>query len=145
MTASPTARVWPAATLAAAALSGAPSTVHALVTGRDPLESLRAAGTLLLSDDADPGPLAVAGVAAHVVVSTGWALLLWPMVRGRVRPVVVGAAAGAVIAATDLGLARRFFPRIAALPTAPQVADHVAFGAIVGAVAGRAHPAAGPA
>lgn len=143
MTASTTAPGWPAATLAAAALSGAPSTVHALVTGRDPLGSLRAAGTLLLPDDADPGPLAVAGVVAHVVVSAGWAGLLWPVVRGRGRPIVVGAAAGAMIAATDLGLARRWFPRIAALPTAPQVADHVAFGAIVGAVASRAHQAAG--
>lgn len=100
---------------------------------------------MLLPDDADPGPLAVAGVVAHVLVSAGWAGLLWPVVRGRARPVVVGAAAGAVIAATDLGLARWWFPRIAALPTAPQVADHVAFGAIVGVVAGRARSAAGPA
>jgi hypothetical protein len=53
-------------------------------------------------------------------------------------PVAVGAAAGAAIAALDLGLvvhgpAGRRWPLIRALPVWPQVADHVAFGAIAGA------------
>jgi len=50
----------------------------------------------------------------------------------------VGRLGGLGIAALDLGIAQRRFPAIAALPRAPQVADHVAFGAIVGAVLGRA-------
>jgi len=43
-------------------------------------------------------------------------------------------AAGLAIAWLDLGIARRRFPAIAALRQGPQVADHVAFGAVVGAV-----------
>ena len=37
----------------------------------------------------------------------------------------------------DLGLVGRSNSRIAALPTAPQVADHVAFGVVVAAVVTR--------
>jgi hypothetical protein len=45
-----------------------------------------------------------------------------------------GVCAGAAIAALDLGLIGRRFARIRALPLAPQVADHLAFGAVVGVV-----------
>jgi len=41
--------------------------------------------------------------------------------------------AGLAIAATDLSIADARFPAIAVLPRGPQVADHVAFGALVGA------------
>jgi hypothetical protein len=41
------------------------------------------------------------------------------------------------IAALDLGVAARRFPAIAGLPRAAQVADHAAFGALVGAVVAR--------
>ena len=41
-----------------------------------------------------------------------------------------GALAGLAIAALDLGLVGRRFPRIRALPLVPQLADHAAFGAI---------------
>jgi hypothetical protein len=34
----------------------------------------------------------------------------------------------------DLTIAGRWFPAIAALPRLPQVADHILFGALVGAV-----------
>jgi hypothetical protein len=47
---------------------------------------------------------------------------------------VWGALAGLGIAALDLGLIGRRFPRVRALPQLPQVADHVAYGATVGAV-----------
>ena len=80
----------------AGVLSGAPSTVHALVTGADPLAAIRAAGNLLLPADARPAALLAAGAVAHV--------------------------------------ARRRWPLIRALPVGPQVADHLAFGAIAGAV-----------
>jgi hypothetical protein len=51
----------------------------------------------------------------------------------------VGLAGGAAIAALDLGLLAhgpigRRWPLIRALPVGPQVADHLAFGAIAGAV-----------
>ncbi len=45
-----------------------------------------------------------------------------------------GAAAGVAIAAGDLGLVGRRVPPIRALPVVPQVADHLAYGAVVGVV-----------
>ena len=121
----------------AAVLSGAPSTVHALATGRSPLDAVQAAGTLLLPDDAAPSALAAAGVVAHSAISLGWGVVLAAVLPRR-RTVVWGALAGLAIAALDLGVLARRWPRIRALPTAPQVADHVAFGALVGAVVSRA-------
>jgi hypothetical protein len=121
----------------AAVLSGAPSTVHALATGRSPLDAVQAAGTLLLPDDAPPSARAAAGVVAHGAISLGWGVVL-AVVLPRRRPVGWGALAGLVIAGVDLGVLGRRRPRIRALPLVPQVADHVAFGALVGAVVSRA-------
>ena len=55
----------------AAVLSGAPSTAHALATGRSPFDSVRAAGTLLLPDERAPDALAAAGLVAHGAISLG--------------------------------------------------------------------------
>jgi hypothetical protein len=121
----------------AAVLSGAPSTVHALATGRSPFDAVEAAGTLLLPDDAPPSARAAAGLVSHGAISLGWAVVLAAVLPRR-RTVVWGALAGLAIAGLDLGVLSRRWPRIRALPTAPQVADHVAFGALVGAVVSRA-------
>jgi hypothetical protein len=121
----------------AAVLSGAPSTVHALATGRSPFDAVEAAGTLLLPDDAPPSARAAAGLIAHGAISLGWGVVLAAVLPRR-RTVVWGALAGLAIAGLDLGVLGRPWPRIGALPTAPQVADHVAFGALVGAVVSRA-------
>jgi len=121
----------------AAALSGAPSTVYALATGRSPFDAVEAAGTLLLPDDAPPSARAAAGLVAHGAISLGWGVVL-AVVLPRRRTVVWGALAGLAIAGLDLGVLGRRWPRIRALPTAPQVADHVAFGALVGAAVSRA-------
>jgi hypothetical protein len=121
----------------AGALSGVPSTVHAVATGRSPFDALKAAGTLLQADDAPPSAQAAAGVVAHGVISLGWGVVL-AVVLPRRRTVAWGALAGLVIAGLDLGVLGRRWPRIRALPRAPQVADHVAFGALVGAVVSRA-------
>ncbi|MDQ3308295.1 MAG: hypothetical protein M3499_08085, partial [Actinomycetota bacterium] len=51
-----------------------------------------------------------------------------------------GALAGLAIVGLDLTIAERRFPAIAGLPRAPQVADHVLFGALVGAVIARRDP-----
>jgi hypothetical protein len=126
----------------AGVLSGLPSTVHALVTGADPLAAARAAGNLLLPARASSRSLLAAGAGAHAVISIGWGTVLAVAVRRtplRRSPTVAGLIAGAVIAALDLGLlahgpAGRRWPLIRALPVAPQVADHLAFGAIAGAV-----------
>ncbi len=114
------------ASILAGGLSGAPSTVHALATGRSPLAAARAAGELL----GRPGLLR--GAVAHAVVTVGWTLVLERLLRRRHR-VAWGAAAGLAIAALDLTIAEHRFPAIAALPRWPQVADHLAFGALVGA------------
>jgi len=124
----------------AGVLSGAPSTVHALLTGRDPLAAARAAGNLLLPADAAPEALLVAGALAHGAISFGWATVLAVAVRRTsLSPITVGVAAGAAIAVIDLGLLAhgplgRRWPLIRALPVGPQIADHLAFGALAGAV-----------
>jgi hypothetical protein len=119
----------------AAVLSGLPSTLHALATGRDPLEATKAAGSILLPRETRTLPLVLAAAPVHLVLSLGWALALQ---KGRVRGTVPGAVAGLAIAALDLGVVGRRFPRIRALPLGPQLADHIAYGAVVGAVLARA-------
>ena len=118
----------------AALLSGTPSTVHALATGRDPLEATLAAGSILLSHETRRTRLLAAAVPIHLVLSLGWALALD---RAGVRGARRGALAGLVIAALDLTVAARMVPRVRALPLLPQLADHAAYGAVVGHVLAR--------
>ena len=117
------------ATAAGAVLSGAPSTVHAIATGRSPLAAARAAGALLPRRDRRPG--LVAGGLVHLAVSAWWGTAIG-LVLPRRRAVAWGAAAGLVIAALDLGIVGRRVPAVRDLPQAGQWADHVAFGATVG-------------
>jgi hypothetical protein len=113
----------------AALLSGAPSTIHALLTRRDPLEATLAAGSILLPHETRRPRLAAAAVPVHLALSLGWTVVLD---RAGVRGSPAGAVAGLAIAALDLGVVGRRMPRVRALPLAPQVADHVLFGTIVG-------------
>jgi len=122
-----------AAGAAAAVLSGAPSTLHAIATRSSPLEPTLAAGTLLLPRERRPLALALAAVPVHLALSFAWALLLAALLPRR-RTVAAGTLAGLAIAALDLGVVGRRRPRIRALPQLPQVLDHVAYGATVGAV-----------
>jgi deazaflavin-dependent oxidoreductase (nitroreductase family) len=132
-----------AAGTVAAVLSGLPSTVDALVRGADLLEAPAAAGTLLLPSERRTGRLVLAAVPVHLALSLGWALVLASVLPRRAT-VASGTAGGLAIAALDLGLVGRWFPRIRALPLPPQIADHVAFGAVVGAVVRRRRAATGP-
>jgi hypothetical protein len=118
--------------MAGAVLSGVPSTVHALARRRDPLEGALAAGTLLLPRETRTLPLLAAATVAHLGISLGWALVLRSVVPER-NGAAWGALGGLAIAALDLGVIGRRFPRIHALPVLPQVADHLAYGAVVGA------------
>jgi hypothetical protein len=120
----------------AAVLSGAPSTLHALATGASPLEATLAAGTLVLPRERRPLPLLLAAIPAHIAISLGWGIVLALALPPR-RVVVAGAVAGLAIAAFDLGVVGRRCSRIRALPLWPQLADHVAYGAVVGAVLAR--------
>lgn len=117
----------------AAVLSGAPSTVHAIATRRDPLEATLAAGTLLAPRERRRPALLLAAVPVHVALSLGWALLLAALLPRR-REVIHATLAGLAIAALDLGVVGRRHPRIRALVLTPQILDHVAYGACVGAV-----------
>jgi hypothetical protein len=117
----------------AAVLSGAPSTLHAIATRASPLEATLAAGTLLLPRERRPLALALAAAAVHIALSLGWALLLAAILPRR-RTVACATLAGLGIAALDLGVVGRRYPRIRALPQLPQVLDHIAYGASVGAV-----------
>lgn len=113
--------------LVAGVTSGIPSTVHAVALGRPVLESTRAAGSLVGS------PTVAAGAAVHAALSLGWGLVLGAVLPRR-RTVAWGAAAGLVIAALDLGVVGRRLPRVRALSTPAQVADHIAYGVVVGTV-----------
>jgi hypothetical protein len=117
----------------AAVVSGAPSTLLAIVTRSSPFEATLAAGTLLLPRERRPLVLALAAVPVHLVLSLGWALALAALLPRR-REAAWGGAGGLAIAALDLGVVGRRHPRIRALPQLPQVLDHLAFGAAVGAV-----------
>jgi hypothetical protein len=116
--------------LTAAIVSGAPSTVWALVDRDDTLAAVRAAGTLL------PGrrrrPSVLGGVVAHVVVSSFWTTVFALAARRCRLTTFRGALAGLGIAALDLGVIGRRYPAIAALDSRSQVADHVLFGAVLG-------------
>ncbi|MDT4961214.1 MAG: hypothetical protein QOF87_861 [Pseudonocardiales bacterium] len=132
----------------AAVLSGVPSTVWALATRTDPLEPSLAAGSMLLPSATSRPRLLVAAAGVHVALSLGWAQAL-AVVPGSPRRTPAGgslwgAGAGLVIAALDLGLAHvSDSARLAAvrdLPVLAQVADHLAYGAIVGALLARPVP-----
>ena len=115
------------AALVAGIFSGTPSTIHALVTRRSLRAAVTAAGELL----GRPG--VVRGAIAHSFLAIGWTSVLLVALPRRAT-VAWGAVAGAVIGVADLAIADRCFPAIAALPRLPQLADHIAFGALVGAV-----------
>ena len=121
---------------AAAILSGVPSTLHAILNGIDPLEASLAAGTLLAPREQRPSRLLPAAMLAHGALSLGWALVL-AVALPRRRTVAWALLAGLAIAALDLGVVGRRYPRIRALALAPQVLDHAAYGATVGCVLSR--------
>jgi hypothetical protein len=120
----------------AAVVSGAPSTAYALVAGRPVLEGALAAGSLLAPAARRPAVLLAAAVPVHLALSLGWAQVL-ARVLPATRPQAAAPLAGLAIAALDLGVIGRRFPRIRALPVAPQVADHLAYAQAVALVLAR--------
>jgi hypothetical protein len=122
-----------AAGAVAAVVSGAPSTAHALTTGRDPLAATLAAGSMLLPREHRRGRLIMAAVPVHVAISLGWGLVLARLLPRR-PALLHGVAAGLAIYVLDLGLVARAFPRVRTLPQLPQALDHALFGMTVAAV-----------
>lgn len=124
-------------------VSGAPSTLHAVVTGRSPFDAVRAAASLAPTwTRRSAGAELATGLAVHAGLSLMWAAMLAGVVPRR-HPVLSGAVAGAGIAALDLGVVGRRNAAIAELPLAGQVADHLVFGAVVGWVLARRAPPTG--
>ena len=118
---------------AGAVLSGAPSTTLTLLRRESILDGVLAAGSILLPRERRALPLAAAAVPVHLALSFGWAAVLAAALpRRRTVPAAVAGALG--IAALDLEVIGRRFPRIRALPQPPQWADHVAYGLAVGVV-----------
>lgn len=113
--------------------SGVPSSLWTLAIGGDVLASTAAAGTLLLPQTASRWRLVVAGVTAHLVISFGWAQVLARLLPRR-HTVLAGTAAAMGIAALDLDVFGRRYPAIRVLRRGPQLLDHAAYGALVGAV-----------
>lgn len=123
-----------AAAVPAALLSGIPSTLYAWWSGGDLLEATRAAGAMLLRASASDAALVAAAMVVHAFITVFWiAAMRWLLPP---RHVLAGAiAASLAIAFLDLKLiAPLFFPEVAALAFGPQLADHLAFGAIAGYV-----------
>ena len=123
-----------AATAVASVVSGAPSTVYALATGRGALDASRAAGTLIPGRANHPG--LIAGGIVHFVVSAFWGGVLGLFLPRR-HTAAWGALAGLGIAAISLPTVGRGRPAIAALPQVPQWADNVAFGWLMGSLLSR--------
>lgn len=118
--------------LLATVFSGLPSTLHALVTGADPLEATRAAGAMLVPAATNTPTLVAAAAIVHPAVSLFWtAVFGWLLPR---RHVALWAVAGsAAVALLDLRvIAPLVFPSVAALPFWPQFADHLMWGALLG-------------
>lgn len=117
----------------AAILSGVPSTMYAWLTGGDVMHATRAAGAMLISAHSDDLHLFGAATIVHVSISLLWAALLSRFLPRR-RTTLWAVAALTVVAVLDLRVVGRLFAEIFALPFWPQFADHLAFGAVLGAV-----------
>jgi hypothetical protein len=127
------------AVVVAATLSGAPSTLHALLAGGSVgaagayvVDAASAAGTLL--PPGRPGPRR--GMIVHVGISAACGELLARTLPRR-HSLAWGAAAGLAIGVVNVGLIGRLFPAIRALPLVPQLADHVAYGLLFALVVDR--------
>jgi hypothetical protein len=118
----------------AAVLGGIPSTAWALLTGGDPLQATRAAGAMLIPSSSDSAHLIAAAVVVHLAVNYFWAAVLVALLPKR-SFLASYIAAAVLIGLLDLKLiARAFFPEVHALPFLLQMADHVAWGAVLGVV-----------
>jgi len=108
-----------------AVLGAVPSSVYGVSTGTLEEPTLTA-GSILLSDEQRAGRLVAAAVPVHLGLSLGWGVILAHLLPRR-RPVTEGVLAGLIIAVLDLTMGRHLHRRVAELPLAPQVADHLAY------------------
>lgn len=117
----------------AAVFSGIPSTVYAWGVGDDVMRATRAAGAMLIPVNSSDARLFAAAAIVHASISLFWTTVLSILLPRR-RTSLWAIAALAAIAVLDLRVIGPLFPEIYALPFWPQFADHLAFGAVLGAV-----------
>lgn len=117
--------------LLAGSVAGLPSGLHAVRHGYL-LDLLRAPGALLAPRATTATQLALT-VPVHSAIAAGWGVVLAATLPRRGR-VPWGTASGAAIAAIDIVAIGGRIPAIRRLPIAPQVADHLLYGALVGAI-----------
>lgn len=119
--------------LAATVLSGLPSTLYALISGGEVLEATRAAGAMLVPASSPLPQLVAAAAFVHAAISFFWVLIL-ALVLPRRRVFLWAVLASALIGLLDLRvIAPLLFPEVARLAFWPQLADHLMWGACVGA------------
>jgi hypothetical protein len=105
---------------------------------RSPADAIQSAlaATTAIGVLVPPGrPGLIRGVGAHVVISAAMAELLLQTLPDRHR-VGVGAALGLLMGTVNVAIIGRRIGAIRELPLGPQLADNVAFGAIVAALSG---------
>ena len=121
------------AAVLAGILGGIPSTAWALVNRGDAWEAALAVGAIMLGSDAPFSRLIASAIVFHGVMSFFWAAVLCAFLPPR-RRMLWGLIAGALIAVLDILLIGQAIPAIRSLAFVPQLADHLMFGVIVGAV-----------
>jgi hypothetical protein len=97
---------------------------------------VRAAGSIIVGPRSPDIWKWIAAVPVHIGLSIGWGVVLSRLLPRRAST-VWGGVAGVAIAGLDLGLLGRAFPDVDALPRGPQIADHIAYGCIVGFILSR--------
>lgn len=117
--------------LVAGTVAGLPSGLHAAARGYL-VDLLRAPGSLVAPGGGHGVQLALT-VPVHATISAGWGVALAATLPRR-STAWWGAVAGAGIAALDIVVIGGRIPSIRRLAVWPQIADHVAFGAVAGAV-----------
>lgn len=133
-------RRWVIEGLIAGAVAGTasvvPSAVHALASGRPWTLSERAAGNLVLPASTPPARLAGVGAVVRAAVALNWGVVLSRWLDRR-HPIGHGLGAGLTLFGFQYLLIGRQRALVRVLPPAPQVADHLVFGAVAGAVLSR--------
>lgn len=104
-----------------------------MLTHGDIYESTLAAGSILVGQNASFEFLIASAVIVHSALSLFWATIL-TIFLPRKFIIIWSILAGIGIAILDLLIIGQFIPKIKALPFLPQLADHLAFGGIVGTV-----------
>ena len=125
-------------TLVAGGLAGLvgaiPSTVYLLVTGGNVFASVNALAAMVAGNELPVLHSVAVATAVHITLSFFWASVLVTLLPLR-APVVGALVASAIITILDLKvIAPHYFAEAAALAFVPQLADHLAWGATVGAV-----------